>query len=565
MAEATRTLPISAEHREFTVKVGGQAVGREQHLVGVYVTKEVNRISSARLHYLDGSAAASDFPLSNAATFVPGAEVEILAGAGDDPVSLFKGIVVRQGLKVRDNAGSQLIVECRHKAVRLTIGARNAVFSDQPDSDTISALLDGAGIDGDVESTTVRHPQQVQYRTTDWDYLLTRAEANGKLVLTNDDGVAVRAPVVSGNPAVTLQYGATILELDVEVDARLQFSAVKSLTWDPSQQEVVERDAADPGIAGPGNLASGDLAAVATRADFELRHAALTEEEAQAWADAQWIKSRLSKVNGRAKCEGIATLNPGDLAGLSGIGERYNGTVYVTGVRQSFDTVQGWKTHLQFGSVDKWAGQEFDVSTPKAGALLPAVNGLQIGVVTGNEDPEDEHRVRIRLPMVDSQADGIWARVASLDAGNDRGFFFRPEIGDEVVVGFLEDDPRRAVVLGMLHSSAKAAPWQGSDDNPEKGYKSRSGMRVFFDDEKKKILIDTPAGNALSLDEEAGGIKLADQNGNKIEMSSSGIRIESAAALELKAGSQLKLEGPAGAEMTSSGTTKLQGSLVQIN
>lgn len=565
MAEAARTLPIPAAHREFTVKVGGQDVGREQHLLGVYVTKEVNRISSARLIYLDGSAAAGDFALSNAATFAPGAEVEILAGTGDDPVSLFKGIVVRQGLKVRDNTGSQLVVECRHKAVHLTVGEKIAFFTDQPDSDTIAALLDDAGIDADVEATSVRHPQQVQFRSSDWDFLLTRAEANGKLVFTNDDGVTVKKPVVSGTPALTLQYGATVLELDIEIDARLQFPAVKGVTWDPAQQALVERDAADPGIDGPGNLDPDALADVAALPALELRHASLSEEEAQAWADAQWIKSRLSKVSGRAKCEGIATINPGDLVGLGGIGERYNGTAFVTGVRQSFDTVQGWKTHLQFGAVDRWAGQEFDVTTPKAGALLPGVNGLQVGVVTGNEDPEGEHRVRVCLPMVDKEADGIWARVASLDAGDDRGFFFRPEIGDEVVVGFLEDDPRRAVILGMLHSSAKPAPWQGADDNHEKGYKSRAGMRVFFDDDKKTLLLETPAGNRLTLDEDAGGIKLEDQNGNRIEMSSSGIVIESASALELKAGSQLKLDGPAGAELTSSATTRLQGSLVQIN
>lgn len=564
MPAAVRTLPIPAEHREFTVKVGGQAVGREQHLSGVYVTKAVNRIAAARLVYLDGSAAASDFPLSNAATFVPGAEVEILAGAGSDPVPVFKGVVVRQAIRVRDNAASQLVVECRHAAAKLTVGAKNAFFFAQTDSEIISALLDAAGVVAEVEATGVSHPQQVQFRCTDWDFLLTRAEANGKLVFTNDARVEVKAPRLSGRPALTLQYGATILELDAEIDARSQFAAVKSLSWDPAQQALVEREAADPGVAGPGNLAGDDLAAVAALPSFELRHAALAEDEAQAWADAQWLKSKLSKVSGRAKCEGIATVNPGDLVELAGVGERYSGTVLVTGVRQDFDTVQGWKTHVQFGALDRWAGQEHAVSTPKAGALLPAVNGLQIGKVTSNEDPDGEHRVRVRLPLVSDQADGVWARVAAPDAGDQRGFFFRPEIGDEVVVGFLEDDPRRAVILGMLHSSAKAAPLQGSDDNHEKAYRSRSGMRVFFDDDKKILLLETPAGNRVTLSEEDQGIRLEDQNGNRIELTPSGIRIESAAALELKAATQLKASGQA-AELSSSSSTAVKGPTVAIN
>jgi len=565
MPAAARTLPISSAHRDFTVKVGGQAVGREHRLAAVHVTKAVNRISAARLHYFDGSASASDFPLSNTATFVPGADVEILAGPADDPVSIFKGIVVRQGIRVRDHAAPQLVVECRHAASRLTVGAKSAFYLGETDGDVISALLQAAHLDAQVEATTVNHPQQVQFRASDWDYLLARAEANGKMVFTNDGGVAVRAPDLSGQPALSLLFGATVMALDAEIDARSQYAAVKSLTWDPAQQSVLEKDAADPGVSGPGNLSTSDLAGVAALPSLDLRHAALTEDEAQAWADAQWLKSKLSKVNGRAKCEGVATVNPGDLVDLSGVGERYSGTVFVTGVRHEYDAAQGWKTHLQFGSVDTWSAGEREISAPRAAALLPAVNGLQIGKVTGNEDPDGEHRVRVRLPLVSEQADGVWARVASLDAGDQRGFFFRPEIGDEVVVGFLDDDPRRAVILGMLHSSAKPAPLEGSDDNHEKVYRSRSGMRLYFNDDKKIALLETPAGNRLTLSEQDQGVKLEDQNGNKIEMSASGVKIESASALELKAGSELKLSGQAGAELSSSATCKVQGSVVQIN
>jgi Rhs element Vgr protein len=576
-----RTLPIAAEHRELTVKVGGQAVPREHQLLAASVTKSVNRISVARLVYMDGAASAGDFPLSNAATFAPGAEVEVLAGPGGDPVSLFKGLVVGQAIKVRERSGSQLVVECRHKAAKLTVGRKNACFFEQTDSDVISSLLSAAGVEGDVESTSVTHPQQVQFRASDWDFLLARAEANGKLVLTNDGKLAVKAPDFGGEPKCELQFGATILELDAEIDARLQWKAVKSVSWDPAGQSLVEKEAADPGVSGPGNLSSDDLAAVAALESYELRHAALSEEEAQAWADAQWLKSKMSKVSGRAKCHGIGIVNPGDLVTLSGVGERYNGDVFVTGVRHDFDPVQGWKTHLQFGSTAQWAAEENDVSAPRAGALLPGVSGLQIGTVASNEDPESEHRVRVRLPLVDQEEDGIWARVANLDAGAERGFFFRPELDDEVVVGFLDGDPRRAVVLGMLHSSAKAAPLAGSDDNHEKVYQSRSKMRLYFNDDTKVLKLETPAGNRITLSEEDTAITLEDQNGNKIAMTADGIVIESGKAIELKAGTELKLEsgtafsakggtelkleGASAAELSSAAMTKVKGSIVQLN
>jgi uncharacterized protein involved in type VI secretion and phage assembly len=157
----------------------------------------------------------------------------------------------------------------------------------------------------------------------------------------------------------------------------------------------------------------------------------------------------------------------------------------------------------------------------------------------------------------------------------------RPEIGDEVVLGFLDHDPRQPVLLGMLHSSAHAAPLAPSNDNHEKAFVSRSGMTLHFDDDKRVLTLSTPAGNTLVLDEDARGIRLEDQNGNRLEMGPDGITIDSAGAVTVKsatdtalesgsafgveAGSELKLEGAAGAELASGGSTKLRGSLVQIN
>jgi uncharacterized protein involved in type VI secretion and phage assembly len=167
-----------------------------------------------------------------------------------------------------------------------------------------------------------------------------------------------------------------------------------------------------------------------------------------------------------------------------------------------------------------------------------------------------------------------------LDAGSERGTVFRPEIGDEVIVGFLNDDPRNAVVLGMCHSSSNAAPIPATDDNDEKGYVSRTKIKIQFDDNKKALLIETPGGNRLTMSDEDKKVKIEDQNSNSITMDQDGIKIESAKALELKAAtdfkaeglnstikgsSQLKAEGGSAAEFSSSGSTSVKGSIVQIN
>jgi uncharacterized protein involved in type VI secretion and phage assembly len=182
--------------------------------------------------------------------------------------------------------------------------------------------------------------------------------------------------------------------------------------------------------------------------------------------------------------------------------------------------------------------------------------------------------------MIATTEEGVWARVATLDAGNDRGSFFLPEIDDEVIVGFLADDPRNPVVLGMVHSSAHPAPLVASDDNPEKGFVTRSGMRLVWNDEKVVATIETPGGNSVTLNDDDGSVTLTDGNDNKLMLDGDGVTIESPGKLVIRAdgdveieglnvtitaSAQLKGEGGAGAELSSSATTTVKGSIVMVN
>jgi len=331
-------------------------------------------------------------------------------------------------------------------------------------------------------------------------------------------------------------------------------------------------DAATPAFTPPGHSDAGQLAAVGGRA-LQLRHPAWPAAEAQARVDGVALGRRVDQVCGRGKCAGIASLRVGGVVELAGLGRNFDGRALVTGVRHEFSLVQGWKTHVQFGGI------EAEAALPRPVEPV-SVAGLQIGVVTANEDPAGEFRIRVRLPLLEVAGDGLWARLASLDAGDNRGFCFRPEIGDEVTVGFLGGDSRHPVILGMLHSSARPAPLPGADDNHEKLYRSRAGMQLKFDDDKVALSLATPEGNRIDLDQQAGSLTLADQHGNRLVMDEQGIHIESIAAIEvrsagdttlggsnlaLQADIDLKLEGAASAELSGGASARLSGGLVQIN
>jgi uncharacterized protein involved in type VI secretion and phage assembly len=218
------------------------------------------------------------------------------------------------------------------------------------------------------------------------------------------------------------------------------------------------------------------------------------------------------------------------------------------------------------------------------------INGLQTGRVLHLEkDPQGESRILVNIPAINKKkSEGVWVRLASADAGNNRGFFFPPEIGDEVILGFINGDPASPVMLGMLWSKTEKPPIIIKDTNHEKGITTRSKMHIHFNDETKSITIDTPAGNRIQLDEQGKKIEIKDQNNNRITMNGSGIKIESPTNIEIKAGinltltagsslklgassvsvkadANLNLESSGGAKLSSAATVDIKGALVRIN
>jgi Rhs element Vgr protein len=574
--------PAPADRPSFKIRVEGDEVSAEYQVQAVIVTRHFNRVAAADVLVLDGDPASRDFKVSNAEDFLPGKELEILAGYHGNEELIYKGIVIRHGVRVFQNKPSLLRVECRDAAVKLTIGRKSAYFYDQTDAEVIEALAGNAGLESDVETTAVSHAQMVQFYTTDWDFLMTRAEANGKLVSTEDGKLVVRAPDPNQDPVLSLAYGGNLLDFEAFMDARDQFGAVRASAWDAANQERLVLDAAVASAVSPGNVTNDSLAAVIGLDTLELKHAGqIADTELQAWADGQVMKNAFAKVRGRARIQGTAAVALGDLIELGGVGTRFNGKGLVSGIRHEIDT-KNWETHITFGLSPEWFGRTAQnlVETPVNG-LLPGITSLQIGLVTALEgDPDGEDRVQVRLPLIDTGEEGVWARVATLDAGENRGTFFRPDIGDEVVLGFLNHDPRNPVLLGMLNSSAKPAYITATDDNHEKGIVTRSEIKLLFDDDKIAVSIETPNGNKLVLSDEDGGITLEDENRNKLVLNGDGVTIESASDINItasgdvniqgvnvsaNANSGLTAKGSASAEVSSSGNTVVKGSLVQIN
>lgn len=154
---------------------------------------------------------------------------------------------------------------------------------------------------------------------------------------------------------------------------------------------------------------------------------------------------------------------------------------------------------------------------PRLYRMEPRIFGVATAIVTHNTDPEARGRIRVRYPWLREENESGWARLAVPYAGDRRGFYLLPEVGDEVLVAFEEGDPGRPVIVGSLWSGRDALPCRQADKNPLKWFESRSGLKVICDDSEgaERILIrDAEDRRSIEIDMAGGKIRIAAAEGD---------------------------------------------------
>lgn len=558
--------PVSSETYLITYQVlaNGSPIDSTYNVTSINIQKEVNKIATCEIVVLDGSASQEDFPISDSDTFVPGTSIEVKMGYESHNETVFKGIVLRQGLRVMSGQGPVLEVVCKDEAVKMTVGRKNAYYKDTTDSDAISKVIGNyAGLTADVSSTSGQLPEIVQYYATDWDFILSRAEFNGMIVTTESGKVSVKDPDSETTEVLEVVYGQDILDFDASVDALNQYKSVKANAWDMKNQQIISGQSSLSDYS-QGNISNGKLAEVIGLSDFELQSTApLDSGSLNTWAKAQTTKSKYAKIRGSVSFQGNAKALPGTLISIGGMGGRFNGKAFISGVEHKL-SAGNWITEVQMGISPDWFASQVRMQAPLASGQLPGIQGLQNGTVKQiNEDPDGEFRVLVDVPIIAPGGDGVWARYANFYATNEAGSFFYPEVGDEVVLGFLNDDPRYPIVLGSLYNSnSKNAPYTPDETNSTKAIVTKSKLKLIFDDENKVVTIITPGENQMVWSDQDQSITIKDQNENSIEMSSSGITIKSASSMTLQAAESITMKAGESVTVQGGESVSIQGASI---
>lgn len=169
-------------------------------------------------------------------------------------------------------------------------------------------------------------------------------------------------------------------------------------------------------------------------------------------------------------------------------------------------------------------------------------HGVFPALVLDNQDPDGQGRVKVSLPWSPDTGGAqyaAWARIATMMAGKNRGSWFIPDVGDEVLVAFEGGDPRRPYMLGGLWNGTDNPPQSMDGNNTKKVLRSRNGVKITLDDTdgSETLILETPAGQKVTLTDSPASVEVDDSNGNTLRMDASGVTVTSSGQVVVNASS----------------------------
>lgn len=601
--------------RRPAIKHKGSALSEDavSDLRSMQVDLSVHRPGVAVLRFDDRG-----YRLFDKSGFAVGDDLEVLIpDAKNKHTSVFKGELTGVGIddpaQEDGRSAPSLQLTAKEPTHRLAASSVFKAYLKQSYADIIKDIASRHGLKPKVDVPGGPLPYVLQ-NGTDLAMLSDISARLGLEFFIDGSDLVVR--VRKGAKGAKVRFSdATLRHFSASYTAAGTPSKIEVFGWDPTQQKDVKGKSGKLASPSPDILGSsapfvkdafgaaqkkfGKPLAVGTTPVWD-------DKEADALADAiahGYVSSGLA-------VEGVAPSNPGIRPGenvsVEEVGKRLAGDYYVTSVSH------GYKVRGDLLTTFRSGGHAVP-ERPTTGQFTPGApdgwgtNGFVLGVVTNIEDEEGLGRVKVRFPSLGKEAESDWARIVAPGAGDKRGLDVRPEVNDEVVVGFERGDPRAPFVLGGVwsakakHADAKAAKGGKVE---KRLFTSRVGHTLEFSDgpdgaaagDKKRyveiklgdgktivhigedgITIEAAKGMPVTLKNDKASLSLSDAG--DIVLAGESLKIDMKADAKVKAktvdlkgmtgakidgGPDLQLKG-AQAKVEGAGMLTLKGGMVKIN
>jgi uncharacterized protein involved in type VI secretion and phage assembly len=470
-------------------------------------------------------------------TFHLGDGLEIQFGAADEDTTrpVFKGEIVV--LEPEFGQGDCIVAARAYdRGWRLNRQRRSRTFQNQTAEDMVKAVAADCGLQpGEVEDTGAVHDFFQQSMETDWEFCWRLAAMYDFEFVVDDATFHFRAREKQ-SPAVTLTWGdkASLISLKPRMSGIGQVKDVTVAGHDPKAKQPLVGRASEPKIAASSDAVNGRGSAVGTLQGGSVVVAdrvVTTQREADKVAQSTLDRLAKSFVEAEGRAFGDPRLRAGATVRLDKVGP-FSGE-YV--IAQTTHTYRGGTGYLTAFTISGRTAHTFSDLLKRDSHDW--ASSLVVGVVTNNNDPDDMGRVRVQYPALGDNIEGWWARVATINAGQERGLFMLPQVGDEVVVAFEHGDPRRPFVLGSLYT--------GQDKLPEDLHDGQGRKAAFGIKSDHKVHLESKQAMTLR--------------------SGDSLTIEVTRDAQIGAQQTIKISGVSSVEIESQGSLKLSGASVDIN
>jgi uncharacterized protein involved in type VI secretion and phage assembly len=501
--------------------------------------------------------------------FKLGQTLEVSFGAADADTlsSVFKGEIV--ALEPEYNEGDCIVAARAYdRGWRLNRQRTSRTFQNQTPEDMVRTVASAAGLSaGQLHATGVTHEFFQQSMETDWEFCRRLASLYDCEFFIQDRSFNF-LPRAQESPAVTLTWGGkgSLISFKPRMSGVGQVSQVTVANHDPKAAQAVTAQASTPQIAGASNALNGRAGDISKLDAGNVVVAdQITATQAEATALAQSTLDRLAKsfIEADGKAFGDPRLRANATIKLEQVGQ-FSGEYVLAQTTHTFRGRVGYTTAFLISGRTTHTFSDLLKRSSSDWA-----SSLVVGVVTNTNDPDGMGRVRVKFPALGSDIEGWWARVATINAGADRGLFMLPEPGDEVVVGFEHGDARRPFVLGSLYTGKNKVPADLKDSSNDRkakfGVKSDHEVHV-----EGKQAMKLKTGETLVIevnrDGQGGtGDTLLDAKGKIEEKAATTFKISAGQTIEIEASQSVTISGTGGVTVKSSGPLKLEGATVDIN
>ncbi|GGR92824.1 VgrG-related protein [Deinococcus sedimenti] len=532
-------------------------------------------------------------------TYKLGARIKVIAQVRGNKETVFDGEIVE--IEPRFSQGTQqLRLRAFDRLHRLSRGTHTKSYQNVSDMDLVKKIAGEVGLTAKTGSASIVHAYVLQHNQSHLAFLRERAARLGYILFV--DGTTLHCEPVRGQDPITLTWGDNLSEFLPRLSSLNQTSGSTVRSWDPKQKRAVssEKQSGEGKAKVEEETRSEQVAQQAFSMKASATSSALIVRD-QGYADAiaQAQRNRVAEglLEARGHAAGYPRLTAGTQLDIRNVGQRFSGSYVASSVRHVYRNGEGYSTEFAVtGShPDSLAGmirQATGGAGGSAGGAFTPAPGLMIGIVTNNDDPDNQGRVKLKLPALTEDDETDWARVVNLGGGPGRGSQHTPEVNDEVLVGFEHGDIHHPYVIGGL--------WNGTDAPPrptgkvikngkviQRVYRTRLGHEFIYDDpedpdppkitlqsskghaielndDKKKPFAEyrTKAGHRLTLMDDPKGpfVVLRDKNGNEVKLDSKSntLTITSTGRLELKATRGIRIDG-------GGGNVDVKGVLINLN